>query len=446
MKKLLLIIALGATVITHAQTDLQKAERIDSIFKIYAAKNHFNGSVLVAKKDKILLSKGYGMANFSYEIPNSPSTKFKLASVSKQFTALSILMLEEKGKLSLDDKLTKFIPDYPNGDKVTVHHLLTHTSGIPNVTSLPIYDTIMTQPHTQEKLIGYTKNKALEFEPGTKFSYSNTGYILLSYIVEKVSGKEFGDFLKSNIFVPLGMKNSGLWHSREVVKNAAVGYCIENDKFQEVRYIDMSIPAGAGAIYSTVEDMYLWDRSFYSEKLVKKSTIEKMTTPFKENYAYGLKVEEYAGHKLITHSGGIEGFATIAYHFPDEQLYIVILKNVDNQKLFPAHKISRAVMYGQKFDLPKERQIAEVNKKVFDGLVGDYELQPGFILTISTSQGKIFAQATGQPKIEIYPEAEYKYFAKAVDAQMEFTKDEKGNTTILTLLQGGAKMPAKRIK
>jgi CubicO group peptidase (beta-lactamase class C family) len=270
--------------------------------------------------------------------------------------------------------------------------------------------------------------------------------MLLTYIIEKVSGQEFGEFLKSNIFTPLGMKNSGLWHSREVIKNAAVGYSIEDNKPEEVRYIDMSIPSGAGAIYSTVEDMYLWDRSFYNEKLVKKKTIEKMTTPFKDNYAYGLKVEDYAGHKLITHSGGIEGFATITYHFPDEELYIVILKNVDNQKLLPAHKISRAVMYGQKFDLPKERQVADVNKKVFDRLVGDYEFQPGFVLTISTNEGKIFAQATGQPRIEIYPEAEYKYFAKAVDAQMEFAKDEKGNTTTLTLLQGGAKMPAKKIK
>lgn len=429
-----------------AQTDTEKAAQIDSIFTVYAGKNHFNGSVLIAKKDKILLSKGYGMANFAYDIPNSSTTKFKLASVSKQFTAMSILILQEKGKLSVEDKLTKFIPGYPNGDQITIHHLLTHTSGIPSVTSLSVYDTIMVQPHTLEQLISYTKNKPLEFEPGSKFNYSNTGFIILSYIIEKVSGNELGAFLKSNIFEPLGMKNSGLWHSREVIKNAAVGYSFEENIAVETRYIDMSIPSGAGAIYSTVEDMYLWDRALYTEKLIKKTTLEKMMTPFKDNYAYGFKVDNYAGHKQITHSGGIEGFATIGYHFPDEELYIVILKNVDNQMLFPAHKLSRAIMYGQKFDLPKEHKVAEINKSVFNKLIGEYEFDPAFKLTVSAVEGKIYAQATGQPKLEIYPEGEYNYFSKSVDAQFEFTKDDKGNATSIILFQGGRKMPAKKIK
>ncbi|MCE3228577.1 MAG: CubicO group peptidase beta-lactamase class family [Bacteroidetes bacterium] len=447
MKKLLLAILICGGIAATAQNEAQKAKRLDSIFTAFSKRNQFNGSVLIAKKEKVLLSKGYGTANFTYDIPNSPTTKFKLASVSKQFTAMAILILQEKGLLSTDDKLTKFIPDYPNGDKITIHNLLTHTSGIPEVTSLPFFDSIMWRKHSLEEMIAYTKNKALDFEPGSKHQYSNSGYVLLTYIIEKASGKNYGDFMKANIFEPLGMKNSGLWHSHEVIKNTAVGYSMAGDNvMEEVDFIDMSVPSGAGALYSTVEDMYLWDRAFYTEKLVKKSTLEKMMTPFKDNYAYGIRVDDYSGHKMASHSGGIQGFATIMYHFPEDELYIVILKNVDNQQLLPAHRIARAVMYDQKYTLPVERKIANVDTKIFDRYIGEYELKPGFVFTVSTDNGKIFTQATGQPKCEIYPESECKYFVKIVDAQFEFIKDDKGKITSLVLSQGGANMPAKKIK
>ena len=224
-------------------------------------KNMFCGSVLVAKDGKILLSKGYGFANYSDNIPNTSTTKFKLASVSKQFTAMAIMILEEKGKLSTNDKLTKYIPDYPNGDKITIHNLLTHTSGIPDFTSMPLFDSIMTMPFTLDREIALFKNKPLDFEPGSKHQYSNSGYLLLSYIIEKVSGKSYGDFVKENIFVPLGMKNSGLYTNKEVLKKVANGYTDNAGKIENAQYVDMSIPSGAGALYSTVEDMFLWDQS-----------------------------------------------------------------------------------------------------------------------------------------------------------------------------------------
>ncbi len=446
MKKIL-IIAITLTVFCGlAQPNQQKAARVDSILTVYAKQNKFNGSVLIGHKGKTLLAKGYGMANYNYDIANTSTTKFKLASVSKQFTAMAIMILQEKGKLGVDDKLSKYIPDYPKGDKISVYNLITHTSGITNVTSLPSFDSIKVMPHSHEQLIAHFKNKPLEFEPGTKMDYSNSGYILLSYIIEKASGKKYGEFMQENIFKPLGMKNSGLFTNQEVLKNIALGYSETDNGPVNVAYIDMSIPSGAGALYSTVEDMYLWDQALYTEKLVKKSSLEKIFTPFKDNYAYGVKVDSYANHKMITHSGGIEGFATITYRFPDDELYIVILKNFDNQTFFPAHKISRAIMLDQKFELPVERKIAAINTNVYKTFVGEYELQPGFVFNVTTEAGKLFAQATNQPKIEIFPEGEYKYFVKVVDAQFEFNKDEKGNIASLTLFQGGAKMPAKKIK
>ena len=184
-----------------AQSDESKAKKIDSLFTVYSEKNMFSGSLLIAKKGKVLLSKGYGKANYSFDIPNTAQTKFKLASVSKQFTATAIIKLAEQGKLSTEDKLTKYINDYPNGDKITIHHLLSHTSGVVNFTSLPVYDSIMTKPHTMEQLIGYFKNKPLDFEPGTKFSYSNSGYVLLCNIMEKDSGRTLAGYIADNFFI-----------------------------------------------------------------------------------------------------------------------------------------------------------------------------------------------------------------------------------------------------
>jgi CubicO group peptidase (beta-lactamase class C family) len=446
MKKYLFILLLLCVIFSNAQTDIEKAARIDLMLRVHAKKNMFSGSVLIAKKGKILLSKGYGMANTTSTISNSPTTKFKLASVSKQFTAMAIMILQENGKLSTEDKLIKYIPDYPDGDKITIHHLLTHTSGIPNLTALPVFDSIKGKPHTLEQVIAITKSKALEFEPGSKFNYSNSGYILLTYIIEKASGKKYGDYLKETIFDPLQMKNSGLYPPNGILKNAAIGYTEANEGLIPAPYVDMTIPAGAGALYSTVEDLFLWDQALYTEKLVKKETMEKMMTVFKDNYAYGWMVTKYKDHKKFFHGGGIEGFNTVINRFTDDELCIIILKNVDNYQLFNANKIATAIMFGEKFDLPSEHKMIAVDKRIYKTLIGDYEIEPGFILSITTDGSSVFAQATGQDKNEIYPEKENFYFLKIVDAQVEFNKDDKGNINALTLYQGGAKMPAKKIK
>jgi CubicO group peptidase (beta-lactamase class C family) len=448
MKKLVTLMLLGAALLSpvaKAQTDQQKAKRFDSICEVYSKKNMFSGSVLIAKNGKVLLSKGYGMANYSYDIPNTSTTKFKLASVSKQFTAMAIMILQEKGKLSTDDKLNKYIAGYPNGDKITIHHLLTHSSGIHNFTDLPVFDSIMARPHTLEQNIKHFKNLPLDFEPGTKFNYSNSGYVLLSYIIEKASGKNYGDYIQEAIFQPLGMKNSGLYSNTTVLKNYAEGYSEGSNGLEHPTHIDMSIPSGAGALYSTVEDLYLWDRALTTEKLVKRSTLEKIFTPFKDGYAYGWMIQEFRGHKLQMHRGGIQGFSTVINRFPNEDLTIIILKNVDNYKLFPDNKIASAVMFNEKYSLPIERKAIAVDTKIYDKISGNYELAPDFIMTVSTSDNKIFVQATGQPKLELLPESEFKYFSKMVDAQLEFLKDEKGNILSLNLYQGGQTMNGKRV-
>ncbi|MCD6065481.1 MAG: serine hydrolase [Bacteroidetes bacterium] len=448
MKKTLLFFAsLLMSVSGLLAQDYQKrAQTLDSIFTIYGNKNMMTGSVLVAKNGKILLSKGYGMADNTKKTGNTGLTRFKLASVSKQFTAMGIMILQEQGKLSTDDKLSKYIPDYPNGDKIMVHHLLTHTSGIPSFTSLPVYDSIRTLPHTLDMLIGYSKYKPLEFDPGTKFNYSNSGYILLSYIIEKASGMKYAAFINKSVFKPLGMKNSGVCEGNKEVPGMAVGYTEENDKMVIAPFTDMSIPSGAGALYSTVEDMLIWDQSLYTEKLVKKETLQKIFTADKENYGYGWKISTFKGHKWISHNGGIEGFSTTMNRFTDDSLTVIILKNIDNQNFLPAHRLAFSVMFGLPYDLPVERKVVKVDESIYKKLCGEYEMEPDFTITITLEAGKLYSQATKQEKIEIFPEADYKYFYKVVNAQLDFEKNDKGEISGLILHQGGQNMPAKKIK
>ncbi len=447
MKKTLLLLSFFTLALTvQAQTDQQRVQKIDSILQAFAKKDMFAGSVSISKNGTTLLSKGYGMANYSYDVPNTAQTKFKLASVSKQFTAMAIMMLQEQGKLNVEDKLTKYISDYPNGDKITIHHLLTHTSGIYNFTNDTNYESIMVQPHTLTKIISYFKDKKLDFEPGEKFSYSNSGYILLSYIIEKASGKTFPEFITTQIFEPLGMKNSGVFDGNKLVKNLALGYTEGDNGLENTAYIDMSVPSGAGALYSTVEDLLLWDRAFYSEKLVKQATLDKIVTPYKDKYAYGWFVDSYMGRPLIYHKGGIQGFSTIISRYPKDEVCIVVLKNIDNQMAFQPNKICRAIMFDDKYELPVEHVAIKIDKAIGQKLCGEYELEPGFVMTTTFDGERMFVQATGQPKLEIFSEGAYSYFCKMVNAQFEFTKDKKGNITALTLIQNGQQMPGKKIK
>jgi len=288
---LLLVVFVFSSQLIIPQT---KAEKIEALLNEYSKFKVFNGSALVAEDGKVIYKNGFGLANMEWNIPNTADTKFRVGSVTKQFTAMLIMQLVEEGKLKLDVPVTTYIPDYPKdkGDKITIHHLLTHTSGIPNYTGLSTFGDIMRDPITPEELVKSFLDLPLEFEPGEQFSYSNSGYILLGYIIEKVTGKSYEDNLKERIFEPLGMKNSGYDHNEEIISKRASGYDKAGPDYFNTRYIDMSVPYSAGAIYSTVEDLYLWDQALYTEKLLSQKYMDKIFTPyvkpqFADFYGYG---------------------------------------------------------------------------------------------------------------------------------------------------------------
>ena len=314
-----------------AQTGTSKT--IDNSIEEYLSsansRGHFSGAVLIAKDGKIILDKGYGMANYEEGIPAAPNTKFRLASLTKQFTAMAIMILQEKGKINVQDPVSKYLNDPPPAwNAITIYHLLTHTSGIPDLLRLPGFEKMKREKHTPAELIEFFKNRPLDFVPGENFTYSNSGYILLGYIIEKITGSSYSNFLRATIFEPLGMKDTGFETEPGMSKQKATGYYLDHEQIVSSAYVDMTVPFSAGGLYSTVEDLYKWDQALYTEKLVSKKSRDAMFTPYRNNYGFGFVISRLYDRKFISHSGSIEGFATYIARYPDDRVTIIVLNNV----------------------------------------------------------------------------------------------------------------------
>ena len=339
--------------------------KIDTLLKQYSDYGLFQGSVLVSDHGKVY-EKGFGLANKEWDIPNAPDTKFRLGSVTKQFTATLILQLVEQGKIKLDGKITDYLPDYrkDTGDRVTIHNLLTHTSGIPSYTSRPDFmSEISRNPYSVTDFVKKFASDDLEFEPGTKFSYDNGGYFILGAIIEKVTGKTYEQNLREKIFDPLGMTDSGYDHTETILAKRATGYGKMPTGFVNSAYMDMSLPYAAGSLYSTVRDLYKWDRALYTDKVLSAASRDLMFKPNLSNYGYGFIISEIPVGpnkvKVISHSGGINGFATLIVRLVDSKSVIILLSNVE--ATVSLNRISqgiRNIIYDQPYDSPK-RSIAE---------------------------------------------------------------------------------------
>ncbi len=338
------------------------AARIDEYIQAHAKVQSFNGSVLVARKGKVVVSKGYGLANVEHDVPNTPRTKFRLGSITKQFTSMAIAQLAVRGKLSLEDTARKYIPDAQESwSRVTLRHLLTHTSGIPSFTSFPDYPQFKIEPAPPLELVARFKNKPLEFEPGEKFKYNNSGYYLLGYIVEKASGQSYESYLKQNIFDPLEMKDTGYDTNSAIIKGRAAGYTLRGGGWVNADYINMEVPGGAGALYSTVEDLHRWDQALYTEKLVPRQMLETIFTPCKGNYAFGWVVNKQLNHRVIRHGGGIEGFNTVIARYPNERVCVIALSNLNSGALDQIGDDLAAIVFGEPYELPRARKEISVN-------------------------------------------------------------------------------------
>jgi CubicO group peptidase (beta-lactamase class C family) len=420
---------------------------MEQVIQSYVAKKQFMGAVLVALGNDILLDKGYGSADLEWNIPDSPTTKFRLGSITKQFTAVSILLLQERGKLNVQDLVKKYMPDAPAAwDKITVFNLLTHTSGIPNFTSFQEYRSKEPFPQTPEQIIALFRDKPLDFPPGEKWNYSNSGYIVLGYLIEKIGGESYAKFVQENIFDPLGMKDSGYDSNSAIIPDRASGYAPTPNGLQNAGYINMTVPFSAGGLYSTTSDLLRWEQGLFGGKLLSPALLKEMTTPFKNDYAFGLQVHTANGRQVIDHGGGIEGFNTALAYYPEEKLAVVVLGNVNGTAPQEIAQYLGALAENGKVVLPSERKEVHIDPKIFDGYVGDYALTPSFILKVTRDGDRFITQATGQGQVEIFPEGDHDFFAKMVDAQITFVADEQGRATALILHQAGMDQRGERVE
>jgi CubicO group peptidase (beta-lactamase class C family) len=544
---LLTILVMAFTLNTSAQlnTKAMNAE-FDKLLSSQFKPGETGCAALVAIKGQIIYKKAFGMANLELNVPMQSDMVFRIGSITKQFTAIAILQLMEQGKLSLQDDITKFIPDYPTqAYKITVENLLTHTSGIKAYTDVPEFMKYIMEDLKPQEVIDKFKNLPMEFAPGTKWNYSNSGFFLLGYIIEKVSGMKYQDYIEQNLFKPAGMTNSLYGSNTKIIKNRACPYQPDGDNTVNADYMSMLLPYSAGSIMSTVEDLYKWNRALVSDKFVKRETLEKAWTEYKlsdgkgTHYGYGWFLSQVQGSPSIEHGGGINGYLTNGIYLPKEDVFVAVFSNNTAKGPDAVSTKMAAIAIGKPFTLTEtpvpadiidqypgeyddedgtqrlitkegtqlfsqrsggmklkikqfapdkfffddyfteltfkrdgsgkiisadadDRGVITIYKRtskpipvhaeiklepdVLTNFTGEFELAPGFVLAVTLEGDRIFTQATGQGKVEIYPESETKFFLKVVDAQLDFVKDESGKFNKVILHQGGRDIEGKRIK
>ncbi len=436
-----LLVAVALVLATAAGSPAQDIARMEQVVQSHVKAGTFMGTVLVARDGAIVFDKAYGMANLELDVPNTPDTKFRLGSIAKQFTAAAILLLEERGKLKVDDRITTYLPDAPmEWQRITIFNLLTHTSGIPNFTALPEYNAAKGTATSVTQTLATLRGKQLDFGPGEKMSYSNSGYLALGAIVEKASGQTYEAFVTENIFKPLGMTNSGYDSNTAIIKGRADGYVRGANGYANAGYIHMSVPHAAGALYSTTRDLLKWEQALFAGKVVSKASLDRMITPFKNNYGLGLTSTVVKSRQMIAHGGGIDGFNTQLAYWPDTRTVIAVLSNVNGSVPDVLTGQLGALMHGDAVELTTERKEIALPAASLSKYVGSYEIAPAAILTIPLEGDQLLAQLTGQGKLPIFAQSETLFFLKVVDAQLEFAPDASS----VVLHQAGRSTKAAR--
>jgi len=424
----------------------QDAAKLEELMSTYAQQYKFNGAVLVSHKGKILLDKGYGLRSAGDKVRNDKNSIFQIGSITKQFTATVILKLQEEKKLNVKDKLSKYFPDYPKGDSITLEQLLTHTSGIYSYTSDQAFmSNEVSKPADRQKMMALFKDKPLQFSPGTKWEYSNSAYSLLGYIIEDVAKMPYDQAIRRYIFGPLHMEHSGFDFTHLSSKDKATGYFrLTADKNIPAPIVDSSVSYSAGAIYSTTGDLFKWYESLQADAIITKTSKETAYTPLKNKYGYGWGIDSVAGKRTVGHGGGIHGFNSNMVNIPEDNTCIILLANAANPHLDKITKSIFAILYNQPYELPLEKKAISLSEDVLKQYTGVYELSPELVITISLEDGKLIGKPEGQEALQLHPEKEDQFFIKEIEAQVNFTRNEKKEINAMTLLQNGREMSGKK--
>jgi len=439
MKKIclmLLIICFTFQVVAKSNS-----KQFDALLNDLFEKEGPGGVALVVKGGKIIYRKSFGFANLELGVKMKPENVFRIGSITKQFTASAIMQLVEQGKIHLDDDITKYIEDYPtHGYTITIENLLTHTSGIKSYTDLKKWTSeVRKQKFTPLEMIDYFKSEPMDFAPGEKFKYDNSGYFLLGYIIEKASGQTYAEYIKTHIFKPLGMNDSYYGGNSPIIKNRAAGYNKVDENFVNDEFLSMTQPYAAGSLLSTVDDLSTWYAAVMSDKVISKASRDKAQTAFTLNdgshtdYGFGWSIGNIQGSPMISHNGGINGFLSASNYLPQENIFVTVLSNCMCH--YPGEVAAKmaAIAIGKPFEW-KQISLTEDELQTY---VAVYSSESNGDRIITFDDGKLYSMRTGGSKNELLPYAKDKFFFDDDTASLEFLRDAQDNikTAVLKSIQ-----------
>lgn len=378
------------------------SDKIDTYIDAWVANKRFSGNLFIAKGDSILYSESFGLANREFDIANSESTKFLIGSITKTFTAYGILLLEQKGKLSLDDKLSIYFPDFPNSDRISIKHLLTHTSGI---TDYHAFD----KWRNDSKLAiipEYTLTTLLErpsiFEPGQRFSYTNSGYIFLGLIIEQVSGQTFDQFIREEVLDPIGLSKTGIASNSHFIHELASGYTSTPREVLKAEYINYNQPFASGNMYSTPNDLWKFTQALMNNSLLP-TRITKEIFASSTGYGYGWGIRNYDGDTAYGHFGAMNGFVGAMTFIPEGEYFVCFLTNDDNTPEYTIMEDLIGMIKGQEISLPKRMNLIPLTDQMKRHVIGDYLVKEGDTLRVFERENGLFLRETGQLEHELFP-------------------------------------------
>ncbi|RPI25956.1 MAG: serine hydrolase [Acidobacteria bacterium] len=422
----------------RAQATGPEALEIDTLLHKAFKAGEPGGAVIVTRNGETVFRQGYGLADLELKVPIRPDMVFRLGSVTKQFSAVATLMLEEEGKLSVKDPITKYLPDYPTGGQaITVEHLLTHTSGIKSYTSIPEWRPLWRKDFTLTELIDLFKAQPMDFRPDERWLYNNSGYILLGAVIEKASGQSYEDFVEKKIFAPLGMKDSYYDRTDQIIPRRVKGYQRGLNGFQNAPYLSMTQPYAAGSLASTVDDLAIWDAALCNNKLIKKESLARAHSPHKladgrsTAYGYGWSIGSYEGHRTIEHGGGIHGFATYILSMPEDHVYVAILTNGSaGPTVSPARLALQmaAIAIGKPVQNLRAITLPTGQLSRYTGVYSERENE-NHKITVEGNQ--LFWQPPRGPKSAIHPLSPKEFFIADSLNRIYFTLDDSGQAKAL---------------
>jgi CubicO group peptidase (beta-lactamase class C family) len=422
---------------------------LDKLLHAYAELERFSGAALVARGGRVLLHKAYGHADPGTLTPNTVDTAFRIGSLTKPFTAILVMQLVQAGQLELEDTLALYIPDYPNAEHITLRHLLSNTSGIPDYIPLPAYEALMGQATSPEQLVALFRDLPLLFAPGASFGYSNSNWVLLTLILEQVTGKAFATLLHERIFAPAGMTRSGVdWQT--IAQPRALGYL--DTGAAGVNYapaVDDSTMLGAGAITATTGDLYRWGQALHSGKLLALDVLNSMFVPGSEQYGLGWELHCIAGRATVGHSGGIPGFVSAYTRFVDEDVTIILLSNLGSAALGEMTDKLAAAVFDEPYELPDKRQFIQLDPAVYAPYLGSYNLTyfgRTSTLTFTVEADRLVMKVSGLPQATLHPLSETTFFARSKgEVEFSFVREPDGTVRRIDVNWAGYDLQATRI-